>query len=79
VRRTTIKSRDELDARLRNEAERRGVTISELTRAALEAYLQAPAPGARRRVLSSAAGDSGRGDVSERIEEILADEFGRCC
>jgi predicted transcriptional regulator len=76
VRRTTIKIPDELDARLRHEAARQGVTISELTRTALQTYLGArPLPaGARRRLLSAGAGDSGCGDISERIEEILYGE-----
>ena len=71
MKRTTIKIPDELDARLRHEAKRRGTTISELTREALEAQL---GHGGRRRLLSTGAGNSGRGDVAERIEEILAEE-----
>lgn len=67
--RTTVKIPDELDARLRHEASRRGMTISELTREAIESHL-----GPRRRLSAAAAGRSGRSDVSERIEEILADE-----
>jgi predicted transcriptional regulator len=76
VRRTTIKISDELDARLRHEAARQGVTISELTRSALQSYLGAqPLPaGPRLRLLSAGAGRSGRSDISERIEEILYGE-----
>ncbi len=74
MKRTTVKITDELDARLRHEAERRGTTISEVTRDALEAYLGL---GGRRRLRAAAAGASGRDDVSERIEEILASEVGR--
>lgn len=72
VKRTTLKISDALDARLRHEAERRGVTLSEISREALEAYLVRP-PG-HRRLGAPAAGRSGRSDVSERIEEILAAE-----
>jgi len=72
MRRTTVKLPDELDARLRHEAERRGTTISELTRQAIEAHLGGAGP--RRRLLAAGAGRSGRSDVSERIEEILAAE-----
>ena len=36
MQRTTVKLPDELDARLRHEAQRRGVTVSELTREAIE-------------------------------------------
>jgi hypothetical protein len=74
VKRTTVKLPDELDVRLRLEARRRGLTISELTREAIEAHLD---DGGRRRLLAAGAGRSGRSDVSERIEEILAEEWGR--
>ena len=74
VQRTTVKLHDDLDARLRHEAERRGVTVSELTREAIEALLVAPR--GRRRVLAAGAGASGHSDISERIEEILASEVG---
>ena len=73
MKRTTLKIPDALDARLRHEAERRGTTISEVSREALEAYLLEP--GEHRRL--GAAGRSGRSDVSERIEEILAAEVAR--
>lgn len=74
MKRTTVKVPDELDARLRTEAERRGKTVSEITREALESYLGV----ASKRPLSFAgAGASGRSDISERIEEILADEARR--
>lgn len=72
VRRTTVKLPDDLDARLRHEAARRGVTVSELTREAIETLLVAPR--GRRRLLAAGAGASGRADISERIEEILAAE-----
>ena len=75
MRRTTVKIPDALDARLRHEAERRGVTISEVTREALEAYLVGT-PG-RRRLGAAGAGRSGSSEVSERIEEILAAEVPR--
>jgi predicted transcriptional regulator len=70
--RTTIKLPDELDARLRHEAERRGMTISEMTREAIEAYLGGRRP--RRKLLAAGVGASGHDDISERIEEILANE-----
>ena len=74
MKRTTVKISDELDARLRHEAKRRGRTVSELTREALETYLGVDGG---RRLLAAAAGASGRADVSERIEEILSSELGR--
>jgi len=73
MRRTTIKLPDDLDARLRHEASRRGVPIADVAREALEAHL---GTGGRRRVLgAAAAGRSGASDVSERVEEILASEL----
>jgi predicted transcriptional regulator len=71
MRRTTVKLPEDLDARLRHEAQRRGTTIAEVTRAALEEHLEV---GKRRRLDAAGAGRSGRSDVSERIEEILAAE-----
>ncbi len=71
MRRTTVKLPDELDARLRYEAQRRGSTIAEVTRAALEAHL---GTGRRRRFDAAAAGRSGHSDISERIEEIIRAE-----
>lgn len=71
MRRTTVKIPDELDARLRHEAEMRGTTISDISRQALEAYFGGPS---RRRLGAAGAGHSGRSDISERIEEILAAE-----
>jgi predicted DNA-binding protein len=69
MKRTTVKIPDELDRRLRHEAERRGETISQIVREALEAKL-----GSRRPLLMAAAGSSrsGRSDsVAERVEELL--------
>jgi len=72
MQRTTVKLPDELDARLRHEAQRRGVTVSELTREAIETLLEAPR--GRRRLIAAGAGASGRSDISERIEEIITAE-----
>jgi Arc/MetJ-type ribon-helix-helix transcriptional regulator len=83
MKRTTVKLPDELDARLRHEARRQGRTVSDLTREAIAHYLQrggsrgedAPGQGRTgRRLLAAGAGHSGRVDISERIEEILAAE-----
>lgn len=71
MRRTTVKLPDDLDARLRHEANRRGSTIAEVTRTALEEHLGA---GRRRQLGAAAAGHSGHSDVSERIEEIIRAE-----
>jgi predicted transcriptional regulator len=72
MRRTTVKLPDEMDARLRHEAQRRGLTVSELTREAIEAHLGGPRR--RRKLLAAGAGASGDGRIAERIEEILAAE-----
>jgi predicted transcriptional regulator len=71
MKRTTVKLPDDLDARLRHEARLRGVTIADVTRAALEEHLGV---GRRRRLGARAASRSGRSDISERIEEIIASE-----
>jgi predicted transcriptional regulator len=72
MKRTTVKLPDDLDARLRHEAQRRGVTISEVTRQAIEEHLGVR--GGRRRLLAAGAGRSGAADVSVRVEEILRAE-----
>jgi len=69
VKRTTVKLSDETDALLRHEAQRRGMTISELTREAVQAHL-----GVERALGAAAAGRSGQNDISERVEDILASE-----
>jgi predicted transcriptional regulator len=73
MKRTTVKLPDDLDAWLRHEAARRGVTVGELTRQAIAAYL---GTAARRHLQAAKAGKSGLSDVSEWIEEILGQEFG---
>lgn len=75
MKRTTVKLPDELDARLRHEAARRGMTIAEVAREALEVHLGMA--GKRRQLLAAKAGRSGQSDVSERIEAILREELGR--
>lgn len=65
-----MKLPEDLDAKLRAEAARRGMTVSELTREAIETHLN----GGPRRVLHSAgAGHSGRGDLSTRVDEIFGE------
>jgi predicted transcriptional regulator len=76
MKRTTIKLPEDIDARLRHEAERRGSTVSELTREAIAQYLDAPPPG-RRQFGAAATGRSGQSDVSGRINKILSQEWGQ--
>jgi hypothetical protein len=70
MRRTTVKLPEDLDARLRHEAQLQGVTIAQVTRTALEAHLG----GGRRRLGAAASGHSGHSDISERVEEIIRSE-----
>ncbi len=74
MQRTTVKLPDELDARLRHEAARRGMTISEVTREAIEAHLGG---GGRRHLRFAGTGASGHGDISTRIDELLAEDLDR--
>ena len=75
VKRTTVAIPGDLDARLRHEAKQRNVTISQVNREALEAFLGG---SSENRILGAAgAGHSGHLDISERIEEILAAEVAR--
>ncbi len=71
MKRTTVKLPDELDARLRREARRRGTTVADITRQAISEHLGVDT----RRLGAAAAGRSGRTDVSVRIEEILGEEL----
>lgn len=72
MKQTVIELPDELDVQLREEAARRRTTVSDLTREAIQAYLDTPP----RRFLAAGAGRSGRDDVSEHIEDILREELG---
>jgi predicted transcriptional regulator len=72
MQRTTVKLPDDLDAQLRYEAERRQTTVSALTREAIETFLGV---GKRRKLLAAGAGNSGQSDISERIEELLREEW----
>ena len=75
MKRTTVKLSEDLDAKLRHEADRRGITISDLTREAIEAHLGGPK--GKRKLLAASAGRSGSQDISVRIEEILRAEVSR--
>jgi Arc/MetJ-type ribon-helix-helix transcriptional regulator len=73
MRRTTVKLPDEVDDLLRHEAERKGMTISEVTREAIEEYLGIRP---RRKFVSAEAGSSGGQNLASRVDEILAEGFG---
>jgi hypothetical protein len=67
MKRTTVMLPDQLEARLRIEARRRGVPIAEVVREAVERHLPAPQPG--RRLSFFAVGEGGPANASERVDE----------
>lgn len=77
VKRTTVKLDDEVDARVRHEAARRGMTVSEWVREAVSSHLPGGERGRRRTLMSAGSGHSGGGNISERIEELLAEDFAK--
>ncbi len=68
TKRTTIKLPEGVDRRLRFEAERRHMTMSDLTREAIEAHL---GMGPKRQLWGGEVAGSGHHDTSERVEELL--------
>lgn len=74
MKRTTIQLPDDLHYLLRQEAARRKTTMTGLVNEALKAHLGV---GKKRRFFSAGAGRSGHDDISERIEEILREEWAR--
>ena len=75
MKRTMILIPDDLDARLRMEAARRGVSLAEISREALEAYLASQTSPGPLGFFS--IGDGARDDVSERVDEFVADAVRR--
>jgi hypothetical protein len=71
MKRTTVKLPEELDRAMRDEADRRGLTLSDWTREAIEAHLPHQR-GQRRHLGFIGAASSGYTDTSERTEEIYA-------
>lgn len=74
MKRTTVKLPDELDARLRKEAELRGTTLSDLVRRAIEEHLGVR-PRQTHRLSFTGIFASGHTDTAERDEEILAEIY----
>jgi plasmid stability protein len=67
MKRTTIMLPDDVEARLRVEARRRGVSIAEIVREAVGNHLK---PDPHGRPLSFfALGEAGSPDASERVDE----------
>lgn len=69
MKRTTIMLPDDVDARLRLEARRRGVSVARVAREAIERELPAQAEG---RLSFFAVGDGSPIDASERVDELVA-------
>jgi len=69
MRRTTIMLPDEVDARLRHEAKRRGASIADVAREAIDRHL--PRPPADGRLGFFAIGDGSPSDASERVDELV--------
>lgn len=66
---------EELDARIRLEARRRGVSIADIAREAIEQHLPAPAPDGRLGFF--AIGEGGPPDGSERVDELVRQAIAR--
>lgn len=66
MKRTTMELPDELDERLRLEAQRRGVAVAEVVYEAIAQHLYASTDG-RRRFGAAGAGRSGHTDLSSRV------------
>ena len=64
MRRTTVRSPDDLAAALEREARRRSMPVSAITRAALTAYLGIGGPGDQRELPFAALGRSGHSDTA---------------
>jgi hypothetical protein len=69
MKRTTIMLADDVDARLRLEARRRGQSIARVVRDAIERELPPPPDG---RLGFFAVGDGSPRDASERVDEFVA-------
>jgi hypothetical protein len=69
MKRTTIMLPDEVDARLRLEARRRGVSVAQVARDAIERELPPPPDG---RLGFFAVGEGSPRNASERVDELVA-------
>jgi hypothetical protein len=66
---------DDVDARLRLEARRRGSSIAEIAREAIESQLPQPPPDGHLSFFS--IGEGSPADVSERIDEFVGQAIDR--
>ncbi len=70
VKRTTVMLPEDVDARLRLEARRRGVSIADVAREAIEQHL--PATASTGRLSFFAVDKGGPPDASDRVDELVA-------
>ncbi len=75
MKRTTVMLPDELDERLRIEARRRGLSIADVARQAIEQYLPLPPDGGRLGFF--AVGEGTPPDVSERVGDYVGEAITR--
>ncbi len=75
MKRTTIMLPDELDGRLRLEARRRGVSIADVARAAIERDL--PQPAGSGHLAFFAIGEGSPDDASERVDQFVREAIDR--
>jgi Ribbon-helix-helix protein, copG family len=75
MKRTTIMLPEELDARVRMEARRRGVSIADIAREAIEQFVAPPAPTGHLGFF--AVGEGGPPDASERVDEFVGKAIAR--
>lgn len=71
MRKTTVYLPEDLKGRIERVADEQGISEAEVIRVALDEYT------ARQRPRPRPLFDSGRGDLAERVDEILAEGFGR--
>ena len=69
MKRTTVMLPDDVEARLRLEARRRGVPLAQIVREAVEREL--PAPESGRPLSFFGIGEGGPADASERVDEVV--------
>jgi hypothetical protein len=69
MKRTTVMLPDDVAARVRLEARRRGVSVAQVVREAVERAVPAPEP--TRPLGFFAVGEGGPADASERVDEYV--------
>jgi len=71
MQRTTVMLPDDVLARLRHESRRRGTSVAEIVREAVEQHVPEPVLGTP--LAFFAVGEGGPADASERVDEYVAD------